>query len=1539
MNKPIATEQLTELSQTALEDSDLAFDACFTEAYVMPSPLRSKFVESVNCGGKTVLFTVDSDGSIYCTIEQKSAKTGWSAPTKIPYVDSQGNPTDGPSLAELRSMSATVVDDGRAFLVVCTQLFVYVALCGDPSAEPDQWSGLVESGVGEQLTFGDWIQAVAAGSLPHVANNGEGDLVWFGIQQGRSVSMFSCSYFQKHPLSDQPEAPSPIDVITSIRMDGTSNEYGAGPWRGEPSSESRDILVPLQSSLSSAKKGCFLPGWGCGNIVCSRDAAEPHANLVFAVTGRAKDDGSGDKNTKTQTQCVLTCVAGSSQLQTEPGSSVSWSFQSVGRKRNVQCTTGQSDTNINAVLALDLVCLPGEDESSFALALAFFADKVERNSGSLSNVVNIMYLNNTSSGDGNGGPTGAGNMANIGRFHDLGLPGQSPANYPDILRVAQLLAPNDDTSQGVFAMCVGGSNHVNNEYFSGMVAVDAVIPEGSDRYENDGAPNTGTSVADAKDNSENELPPFGPFQNDVSAISATYFSDDGSQASDQGRGNSCVFFTAVSHPDSLSPITSWPVSDPSHDALNPIPISADATREDPGEPGDQAPFAVPVYSVQFIPSPTAPPVESGNYAAHASDRPILVRASVPSECLIDGRVTFLTPDKWTSVPVGCAIAITSHDLSAPTLEFSGSSPNAEEGAPAVVLPTSAVATRLSAVTADEIRNPVDNTGLPLGESILPAERDPTDDSYETCATVSNDLCSSVLGDDAAMRRGFAPRVPVHPTTGHVEIFAQTERTGALPYTVSFTRSDNPDRWTTSEPVCASLVRVDRAEFYRTLAKRTGEIRPLLHADVVELEGLRPTRREVNESPAAVAEWVAEHKSALMASGVAEADIDMLAESMSSQDNALFASVHRLVQAGKLLVEKYEADMDSKVLSFVLCGLESGIRYAWHIVNWTANQAMSVVSDIYAAFATAYQTMRKWLSWMFDWNTISDVADVVQVIFDGSCTLAAAAVEGVGKKAHSALGTIRTKIDEAFEGLESSKYGNISIGQALGLTGHDMPSDFSSRPNAVSDSETVGGHNPLQSPSSMRRAEFTSMSSPSDELDPLDLTKATVGDKLHWNESGEQSVFDLLSSFFHRFNPSNILDITVNDVLEAFRSLLDWLLDAADGAIDVLTTAFQDALIAFQAYGSSPLYIPVVSELLQFTCGLDTGQTTPSRVASYLIAVPLTFAGQLTAGHDMFSKDQLSQLKAKVEADISAAAAWLSGGGEGVVEVNEDIVYDSYTLVLNLASFVNKSAAATCSILMPSTGVPLKLNPDGVTPMQRYPFRPGRIGLGSEQGLGGLVGSSLPSFFNLLFKFIGSALAIPLYRNPLYGKSSTQDHRQWELWAPSMVANAFDLTCFVTQGNAMNGVQCSPVVIDFLVGNTARVCSIAQAGAAFYEALDAEDNTWVLAYDAAGLADSIVGCVGGLFNMLNTMDTNTYAAGKAFYDPGLSHGTFLEAPMVRLPWAATVELLGPEIALEPARFVLWNLSQAYSAYCSATAQAAQVFAGKMIIGPLGGAEAS
>ncbi len=275
-------------------------------------------------------------------------------------------------------------------------------------------------------------------------------------------------------------------------------------------------------------------------------------------------------------------------------------------------------------------------------------------------------------------------------------------------------------------------------------------------------------------------------------------------------------------------------------------------------------------------------------------------------------------------------------------------------------------------------------------------------------------------------------------------------------------------------------------------------------------------------------------------------------------------------------------------------------------------------------------------------------------------------------------------------------------------------------------------------------------------------------------------------------------------------------------------------------------------------------------------------------------------------------------------------------MLNVASFVNKSTAAAFSILMPSTGVPPKLNPEGDTPMQRYLFRPRQIGLGSGQGLGALVGSSLPSFFNLLFKFVGSALAIPLYRNPLYGKSSSQDKRQWELWAPSMAANFFDMTCFVTQGNAMNGVQCSPVVIDFFVGNAARICSIGQAVVAFNQSLDAEDAAWVIAYDAAGLVDAMVGCVGGLFNVLNTMDTNTVWAGKAFYEPGLLAGTFLNVWPFRLPWAATVELLGPEMIVERARFALWNTSQEQSAYWSAAAQALQAFAGKMLVGPLGGA---
>lgn len=1474
---------------------DIAYDCCFTETYVEPSARTSPIAETITCAGKIHLFSVAGDGHVELTLRDPDSDTGWSAPKKLKFKDHNGDTVDPSDAGQVVAISASSVDDGRAAVMVSTdKKNTYFGANSSTTPTLDDWGNIfhLDTLRSHETTR---VQAIASGSIP-VTNSEAGNVMWFAVQRSESDSnpnstaFYRFDYFANHGSKAVEGGMKQSSINSGFSYYTTNNRWGylRGGGTGNP--------LDIYGQVTNFQKKYIRKDWGVGKIVASRDGSST-PGLVFAYTGLL-DDGS--KNV----QFVWTAVAGKGQNKWNDDSDGSdkngpfFTMQQVAGG-NVKLKTSDSHHNFNAVLAADLCCVPRSGSSKHAISLAFFAGKIGRpdnpNQNALYNAVNIQFLTNQT---GDSDTNNSGSSVNLGVVRHIGTVADGSAMYPSCLKVSQVVdtaaskqaitypetteasatASQSSSggsayrmSRGFVAMLSGqerpkgASSSSQYKTFSGYIGTTNLTATDSDEYNYDGV-----DPSDRPDGGGNPstylLPSFAALTESPSGIACVQAASNGHQLTSGVGGDEVFFTTATAQRNKskhLSGMLLWECSSPESGRFYPEPILEDTSDTDQNDVR-----SISVYSVQFGPSAVSklPLVDQKLDQEHdnakgASDdagsqdpkkhenfdsAPVIwIRPSETTDCLIDGKITYLLSGVWHEIPAVGVLAIPSDDLSCPLLDVAiPGSPDYTTDSPALIAPSAGVSHILADVSEGSLEHPTDRYGKAI-DPVLAAGGNDTEGNRTCCAQISNDLARSMIADTTSNPRGqFVSPKP--STSGDDEGTFSYDASAEL-YSVSFTRPCAPEGYPNNMRVDASMTVKTRERFYADLVEKLESHEPLTDAAMLgsALDGTSLPAE--NESVAYFQDWLDTHEAMVGSSDL----LSRMKEFFQRASTLAYSAIHAMIHAGELFIEEYQIDNKARAMYITLRD-SKGAKYLHQIVDWTVSQAMCVLSDIYATMKVAYETLTEWLSWLFNWTNINNAAGMLTSFLESTEQVFQSAVHASFDKVVTLIEAVKDHVNQAFDHVEEKPFANTSINDL----NHDFFNGNGLSGGVLPDSGAVGGHNPFFSSNNISRGTITAYDGryvdEGNYISSEEMVAAFSG-VLNPEKLGVASrdVVDFLKGF----DLNDVFDVTLADLLEPLRKLVILLFDAVEDLTLGLENTVSKALHRFYGYGSSEIYIPVLTPLLKQYGPEEFRTLTPFKLVAYMMAVPMASAAAIAGTAGIFSQEALENFSAELNENIDYMCAWLEGDSataefnpprwQARAEAEDDEGFSTFETIMHfigLGKDIVTFFLAYNNLPSRETFRDSRMTLFGAAPMQRYLLKP----LSVHPDRAGIFDSTFFNWAGMSMSCFDAVTTWPGWHNN--GESPTTG--QTAVWVYQLISEPIaNLLCITTQGNPCNAVQCHPVYFSVVFGSASRMISLVNSAKTAYEN-DGSDAKH--AYDVLDSIQRSIYVVGGIANIINTL---------------------------------------------------------------------------------------
>jgi hypothetical protein len=312
-----------------------------------------------------------------------------------------------------------------------------------------------------------------------------------------------------------------------------------------------------------------------------------------------------------------------------------------------------------------------------------------------------------------------------------------------------------------------------------------------------------------------------------------------------------------------------------------------------------------------------------------------------------------------------------------------------------------------------------------------------------------------------------------------------------------------------------------------------------------------------------------------------------------------------------------ADGIAKVAQIVWDGLNAafelvvdGISYAFNAVVQFIEDAFDMVEMIFNHVKVFFETLYKWLAWLFDWTSIKQTSKFVANSFNEMMRFLKEAVEQLGPKVDSGFATFKTQFADMMDDAIKKVAGQYTIGGYEQRNASSDPDADSATSNNFFFNEFVS-NNGDSGPTQALAAELGSS-------DPISTLTSLLTDLTTVEEASIDS-FNQALDYFRNLGkePDQIFKMAFAGMLSALKGIGLVGLDLASKIVDALLQAMSDVIDTFSNVVKQKISIPFVSTFYKWATGDDL---TLLNVVSMATAIPSAIIYKITTGDSLFTAD-------------------------------------------------------------------------------------------------------------------------------------------------------------------------------------------------------------------------------------------------------------------------------------------------------------------------------
>ena len=287
---------------------------------------------------------------------------------------------------------------------------------------------------------------------------------------------------------------------------------------------------------------------------------------------------------------------------------------------------------------------------------------------------------------------------------------------------------------------------------------------------------------------------------------------------------------------------------------------------------------------------------------------------------------------------------------------------------------------------------------------------------------------------------------------------------------------------------------------------------------------------------------------------------------------------------------------------------NGVSYAFNAVVKFIEDAFDMVEMIFNHVKVFFETLYKWLAWLFDWTSIKQTSIFVANSFDEMTDFLKEAVNQLGPKVDSGFATFKTQFADMMDDAIKKVAGQYTIGGYEQRNASYDPDADSATSNNFFFNE-FASNNGDAGPSQTLAAELGS-SDPVSTLTSLLTDLTTV-------EEGSTDSFNKALDYFKNLGkePDQIFRMAFAGMLSALKGIGLVGLDLANNVVDALLQAMSDIIDTFSSVVKQKISIPFVSTFYKWITGQDL---TLLNVVSMATAIPTAIIYKITTGDSLFT---------------------------------------------------------------------------------------------------------------------------------------------------------------------------------------------------------------------------------------------------------------------------------------------------------------------------------
>jgi hypothetical protein len=284
----------------------------------------------------------------------------------------------------------------------------------------------------------------------------------------------------------------------------------------------------------------------------------------------------------------------------------------------------------------------------------------------------------------------------------------------------------------------------------------------------------------------------------------------------------------------------------------------------------------------------------------------------------------------------------------------------------------------------------------------------------------------------------------------------------------------------------------------------------------------------------------------------------------------------------------------------------GVSYAFNAVVKFIEDAFDMVEMIFNHVKVFFETLYKWLAWLFDWTSINQAKICISTAFGAMMEFLEGAVTHLRLNVDAGFAAFKDQFAEMMD--EAIKaVGSYSIG---GYTQRNTP--YSADAAAATSNNFFFNEFVARGLSSGPTVSVAS----SDAL----TTLANLVDGLAQAEEDSAETFSQALSYFTNLGsqPDQIFSDLLSGMLTVLKGIGMVALDLANALLDALLDAVSDVIHAFIQAVTQKISIPFLSTFYKWITKGD--DLTVLNVVSLATAIPAAILYKITTGDPMFTAD-------------------------------------------------------------------------------------------------------------------------------------------------------------------------------------------------------------------------------------------------------------------------------------------------------------------------------